>query len=165
MINVSFTISFVSFHILFRTTSHSILSFRSSIVRTYNLHSLRLHPKMYFLRKKGNLKTINKPFKKHLKTLKKPLIRVKWFFVRTAARARSDPARDAGRLAMARSFHVNVRPESSLDWAGGHLHRSRPTTQPNEKEQKPRLYRKGNPRKKNEKRQRARPRGSKNGNE
>ena len=53
MINVSFTISFVSFHISFRTTSHSILSFRSSIVRTYNLHSLRLHPKMYFLRKKG----------------------------------------------------------------------------------------------------------------
>ena len=41
--------------------------------------------------------------------------RVKWFFVRTAARARSDPARDAGRLAMARSFHVNVRHESSLD--------------------------------------------------
>ena len=53
MINVSFTISFVSFHISFRTTAHSILSFRSSIVRTYNLHSLRLHPKMYFLRKKG----------------------------------------------------------------------------------------------------------------
>jgi len=60
---------------------------------------------------------------------------------------------------------VNVRHERSLDWAGGHLHRSRPTTQPNEKEQKPRLYRKGNPRKKNGKRQRARPRGSKNGNE
>ena len=53
MINVSFTISFVSFHISFRTTSHSILSFRSSIVRTYNLHSLRLHPKMYFFAEKG----------------------------------------------------------------------------------------------------------------
>ena len=48
-------------------------------------------------------------------TLKRSLIRVKWFFVRTAARARSDPVRDAGRLAMARSFHVNVRHESSLD--------------------------------------------------
>ena len=46
---------------------------------------------------------------------KRRLIRVKWFFVRTAARARSDPARDAGRLAMARSFHVKVRHERSLD--------------------------------------------------
>ena len=59
---------------------------------------------------------------------KRRLIRVKWFFVRTAARARSDPARDAGRLAMARSFHVNVRHEISLDSAGGPLYRSRPTT-------------------------------------
>ena len=46
---------------------------------------------------------------------KDSLIRVKWLFVRSAARARSDPARDAGRLAMARSFHVKVRHERSLD--------------------------------------------------
>ena len=64
MINVSFTISFVSFHISFRTTSHSILSFRSSIVRTYNLHSLRLHPKMYFLRKKGYFLVCPAPFQR-----------------------------------------------------------------------------------------------------
>ena len=64
MINVSFTISFVSFHISFRTTSHSILSFRSSIVRTYNLHSLRLHPKMYFLRKKGYFLVCSAPFQR-----------------------------------------------------------------------------------------------------
>ena len=64
MINVSFTISFVSFHISFRTTAHSILSFRSSIVRTYNLHSLRLHPKMYFSRKKGYFLVCSAPFQR-----------------------------------------------------------------------------------------------------
>ena len=52
-IYISSTISFVSFHISFQFPSHSTLSFRSSIVRTYKLHSLRLHPTMYSLRKKG----------------------------------------------------------------------------------------------------------------
>ena len=37
LINVTFTISFVSFHITFFLSSHSTLSFRSSIVRTYDV--------------------------------------------------------------------------------------------------------------------------------